>query len=243
MKRLLLTTILLGLSTIFAQSFDYKLITIDSSFDKSASPEIVNYMAQIRPQVEAQMKTPIGECAQILNSYAPQSELSNLLTDMLFEYGNEYSMKENGVPADLSILNFGGIRTSLHAGTLTLGDIFELSPFDNTLVVIALKGSELKKVFNRFSATYNEPYSHAKLTYKKGNLASILVNGQPIDDNRIYQLVTIDFIQTGGDNILKDIQFESVLTTGLVERDLIVDYIKKAGKPITATTDDRAIIE
>ncbi|MBP5709803.1 MAG: 5'-nucleotidase C-terminal domain-containing protein [Bacteroidales bacterium] len=243
MKHLLAFLLFFGSCGAFSQSFDYHLYTMDKSYDKNYNPAVVAYMDSIRPLIQAQMGEKIGVCAKDLHSFQPQSPLSNLLTDIIFKYGNEYSLKEDGVPVDLSLLNIGGIRTSMKAGDITVGNIFEISPFDNTLVIIALKGKELKKVFAKFSAKYSEPFSNAKVVYKNGQLSSLTVNGGPVDDNRVYRLVTLDFVQTGGDNILTGVDFESVTPTGTLERDLIINYIRNLGTPVTSDLDDRVVIE
>lgn len=216
---------------------------MDKSYDKNYNPAVVAFMDSIRPLIQSQMGEKIGVCAKDLHSFQPQSPLSNLLTDIIFKVGNDYSLKEDGAPADLSLLNIGGIRTSMKAGNITVGNIFEISPFDNTLVIIAMKGSELKKVFDKFSDKYSEPFSNAKVVYKNGKLKSLTVNGNPVDDNRVYRMVTLDFVQTGGDNILKGIKFESVTPTGLLERDVFINYIKNSETPVTSDLDDRVVIE
>ena len=216
---------------------------MDKSYDKNYNPTVVAFMDSIRPLIQSQMGEKIGVCAKDLHSFQPQSPLSNLLTDIIFKVGNDYSLKEDGAPADLSLLNIGGIRTSMKAGNITVGNIFEISPFDNTLVIIAMKGSELKKVFDKFSDKYSEPFSNAKVVYKNGKLKSLTVNGNPVDDNRVYRMVTLDFVQTGGDNILKGIKFESVTPTGLLERDVFINYIKNSETPVTSDLDDRVVIE
>lgn len=244
MKKLIMFLLFAGGLNSFAQSFDYRLITMDSTYDaKRQNAEVVAFMDSIRPLIQATMNVRIGTCAKDLHASQPQSGLSNLLTDIIFEYGNDFLLREDGIPVDLSLLNIGGIRTSMKQGDITIGNIFEISPFDNTLVVIALKGSELKKVFNKFSPKYSEPFSNAKVVYKNGKLHSLLVNGLPVIDDQTYRVVTLDFIQTGGDNILTGIEFESVTPTGLLERDVIIDYVKKSKEAITRDLDDRVIIE
>jgi len=243
MKHLVFFMMMLGGLNAFSQSFEYRLVTMDSTFDGRPNSAVAAYMDSIRPLIGAQMGEVIGTCAKDLHSSQPQSPLSNLLTDIVFKYGNEYSLKEDGAPADLSLLNIGGIRTSLKKGNVTVGNIFEISPFDNALVVIAMKGSELKKVFAKFSASYSEPFSNAKVVYKNGKLSSLLVGGRPVDDGRIYRLVTLDFVQTGGDNILTGIKFESVTPTGMLERDVFIDYIRNSKEPVTGDLDDRVVIE
>lgn len=243
MRNALFTVMLLFCITCsFSQKISYRLVKMDSTYEKVTDSAVVNYLNVLRPLYKAQMDVVIGKCEKDLNTYAPQSELSNLLTDMLYQRGNEYSLKTAGIPADLSVLNFGGIRTSLFQGAIKIEHIFNISPFDNTMVIIELKGSELQKMFDKFSAKHNEPYANAQVTYQNDKVASVLVNGTKIDKEKTYRLVTIDFIATGGDNILTGVSLDNITYTGLVLRDLIIEYVKAQGT-VTSSLDERVIIK
>ena len=50
--------------------------------------------------------------------------------------------------ADIAIQNGGGLRRTLAAGNITVGDLYEIMPFDNYLVVFDLPGSEIKKAID-----------------------------------------------------------------------------------------------
>lgn len=241
----MLTVMLLFCITLsFSQKItSYQLVKMDTTYEKGTDSTVIHYLDALRPLYKAQMDVVIGECEKDLNTYAPQSELSNLLTDMLYQRGNEYSLQASGIPADLSLLNFGGIRTSLFQGPIKIENIFNISPFDNTMVIIELKGSELKKLFNKFSTKYSEPYANAQVTYQNGKVSSVLVNGAAIDNGKTYRLVTIDFIATGGDKILTNIALDNITYTGLVLRDLIIEHIKTHKGVITGSLDDRVIIK
>ena len=49
---------------------------------------------------------------------------------------------------DAALQNGGGIRAEIQAGPVTLRDIFNVMPFDNALVTLTMKGSDLRAVFD-----------------------------------------------------------------------------------------------
>jgi len=91
-----------------------------------------------RNQMQAEMAEVIGYSDSTLLSYAPESPLGNFVADVIFETGFEFS-KNNQIcdnpHAVFSILNFGGLRKSIGQGEITRSDIYELMPFDNTIVI------------------------------------------------------------------------------------------------------------
>ena len=143
------------------------------------------------------------------------------------------------------MLNFGGIRTSMPAGDVTVGDMFRISPFDNYLTFIVLKGSELKKALGRFDDKFNAPYSGATIVYKNNKPVKITVQGKPIEDNRLYKLVTLNFISDGGDKLLEDIQYEKIEYTTMTFRDFLVTEMKAMtarGENVIGKKDGRAVV-
>ena len=110
---------------------------VDTNYDKSYDTSMKNYIDSLKNLLDFEMNKVIGYTDTPLYVKTPQSELSNLLTDIVFKRGNEFSLKELGNPVDLSLLNFGGIREHfIDKGEITVGDIYTISPFDNTLVII-----------------------------------------------------------------------------------------------------------
>ena len=251
-------TILLGLiigcGPLFAQptyTMRYSVVTLDSTYAHHPDADMQAYINQHKAKLDSAMGQQIGFCLNPLSSYAPQSPLSNLLTDMLYDIGNHICMEQTGRPADMSLLNFGGIRTSMPAGKITVSTIFNILPFDNSIVIIVLKGSELRKMFESKTLTSCQPYSHAQVYYENNQPRMIKVNHRKLKDNKTYRLVTIDFIQTGGDKILEGVQYEEVIPTNYLLRDAIMDYIRDMSRGLRGCTkvdvnsklDDRVIIK
>ncbi len=239
---------ILGLTTFcHAQNFiyDYQMICLDSTWDESIDPKLQQYVDKQKAKMGVELDEVIGQCEEALYAYTPASPLSNLLTDMLLKQTPLYTSEEE-LSGDLAILNFGGIRTHLPAGDVTVGDIFNLSPFNNTIVVLDIRGSELRKALMRFSErNATAAFAGGQITFLSGTPYKILIQGEPLEEERIYKVITLDFIAGGGDKILNDIEYLSTLNTGVLYRDFLIQEIRKitqTGQSIRGYKDDRVII-
>ncbi len=241
MKRLpiYLILFLLGITTFcYAQNhsyaYKYRMVRLDSTYDSKLDPALVKYIERHKARLDKKMNEVIGHCDVTLNVESPQSPLSDLLTELLLSDGPA-AMQQ--APCDVSILNFGGIRASMQAGDVTVGDIFKISPFDNTLVVASMKGTELKKVVSRFRLNaMMAATAGLNVSYKDNVPYKILVQGKPIQDDAVYRVITLNFIAEGGDKILSDIKYENLDYSMLIFRDFLIDEVKKitkAGKSVS----------
>ncbi len=220
------------------------MVQLDSTYDAKVNPKLAKYVAKKRAQMEKQMQVVIAHTDAELESFALESPLSNFLTDILLNESSKYVNDTTFDNLDLSMLNFGGIRTSMPAGDVTVGDLFRISPFDNYLTFIVLKGSELRRALGRFNDKFNAPYSGATIIYKNNKPVKITVQGKPIEDNRLYKLVTLNFISDGGDKLLEDIQYEKIEYTAMTFRDFLIAEIKALtarGEKIVGKKDGRAV--
>ena len=128
--------------------YEYQSILLDSTYN-SVDLTVQNYIEQLRERMNKELSVVIGEADQEMRSFKPQSPLSNFLTDILFDFGNQFLAKtHSGTRANLSVLNFGGIRSSLLAGPITIEDIYKVAPFDNKVVIIDIRGTT-HKVFQQ----------------------------------------------------------------------------------------------
>ncbi len=227
--------------------YSYRTICLDSTYDAKADPKLAKYVAKKRAQLEKVMKVVVAQSDAELESYAPESPLSNFLTDILLNESSKYAKDTTFANLDLSMLNFGGIRTSMPAGDVTVGDLYRITPFDNYLTFILLKGSELEKALNRFDGQFIAPYSGAVIIFdkypKEWTPTAIFVNGLPLDENRLYKLVTLNFIADGGDHLLEDIQFEKIEYSTITFRDFLIAELKAMtarGEIVKGEKDDRA---
>lgn len=227
--------------------YSYRTVCLDSTYDSKTDPKLAKYVAKKRAQLEKRMQVVVAQSDAELESYAPESPLSNFLTDILLNESSKYAKDTTFANLDISMLNFGGIRTSMPAGDVTVGDLYRITPFDNYLTFILLKGSELEKALNRFDGQFIAPYSGAVIIFdkypKEWTPTAIFVNGLPLDENRLYKLVTLNFIADGGDHLLEDIQFEKIEYSTITFRDFLIAELKAMtarGEIVKGEKDDRA---
>lgn len=221
------------------------MVRLDSTYDAKVDPKLAKYVEKKRQQMEKQMQVVVAHTDAELESYAPESPLSNFLTDILLRESPKYIKDTAFAKLDISMLNFGGIRTSMPAGNVTVGDLYRISPFENSLTYIVLKGSELRKALERFTDQFNAPYSGAVITYQGGKPVEILVQGKPIDDYRDYKLVTLNFIADGGDLLLEGLQYEKIECTMVTFREFLIAELKAQtarGEAVVGKKDGRATV-
>jgi 2',3'-cyclic-nucleotide 2'-phosphodiesterase (5'-nucleotidase family) len=148
----------------------------------------------------------------------------------------------NKMPVDAAFINYGGIRlTSVAAGNITRGKVFELTPFDNDIVLQKLSGKILQQFLNHISAKGGWPVAGITWQIKNKTAVNILINGLPIDETLIYTIAMVDYVANGGDDcaMLRPIPQVSI---GYVLRDALIAYfmeLNTQGKKITATIENR----
>lgn len=144
---------------------------------------------------------------------------------------------------DIAITNGGGVRAPLEAGPITVGDLYTILPFDNTLFTMEMKGSNIIKVLEHGVEPENFGWGqHAgvKIWYTPGaekgkKITSVrLDDGTKLEDDKYYTVVTNDFMAVGGDSYDFSAS-RNKKDTNLVIRDEVINLWKKNG--IKAITD------
>ena len=136
----------------------------------------------------------------------------------------------------ISINNGGGIRRALEAGDVTVGDMYEILPFDNTIVSLEVTGEHLVKLIehgiNPTGFGWGQ-YAGIKVWYDEatGKVTSIrLEDGTKVEMDKYYSVAINDFMLTGGDGY----DFEgaiNVVNTQSVMRESIQEEWKANGIP------------
>jgi 5'-nucleotidase len=150
--------------------------------------------------------------------------------------------------ADVAIMNNGGIRVSLPAGTVTYGQLYEVQPFDNRIVTLTIRGDSLLRAFEFIvAAEIDANVSGVELSYnptrREGQRVTRarLSDGREVRRNESYTLAVNDFMAEGGSgfSMLKGARVEPV---GLTDLEALVNYLQRLPKPveIPATTRIRA---
>lgn len=227
MKQFLLfnTLIFLIFSSIFGQIEvkSYHLDAIDEQYFSSQDDNMERYLKQLKRKMDQQMNVEVGYSDRELSNDIP-NELPYLLTRLLCEHVQTLSVMQDGDSVDIALLNYGGIRASLPQGMLTVGDFYRIVPFENIIVLLDIKGSELQKIVEVEQKRDVAAFYGLQIAE---NNQKIIVNGKNLVPEETYRIVTVDFIASGGDNILKNLEFKQVANTMQLLRDGILEEVKK----------------
>ena len=276
MKKLLFIFIaaLLSLHVAFGQEYEWRVVPMDASRTGCTTPSADNVETAIgyfkggryvapddkvygrnsivaktaRAVLDAQpkmarVKEVIAYSTSAMEAHHPESALSNWFIDLLMEQTEKLSGKK----VDMGITNFGGIRIDMPEGPVILDDMLSMFPFKNHLVYVEHKGSQIRKILEKMAAGRIEVLGGARIVVEDGKLVSAEIGGKPIDDNKIYGLVTISFLLSGGDglslaeNAVSVTEYKDVMII-----DAVLEHVRAetaAGRPISGQEDGRVVIK
>lgn len=204
-------------------------------------PEDQKFNAIIAPykqELEGKMNTKLSHTSVDLNKSGDNSNLGNLLADYTFEGAAEWA-KNNGIPSvDAALINVGGIRSSIGKGDILTKHIYEIMPFENEVIIVKMKGSDLSGLFQYYLKTQkNNPVSHLYIETDNGMNVKELVNGKLVEPNKDYYIATSDYLALGGDN-MSFFAKGKMIPTGIKLRDLFLEKFR-ANPEIVPPTDIR----
>lgn len=178
--------------------------------------------------LEKDMSRVIGYASEQMEKDKPESLLTNFLGDLLLDEANQYFTEAGKTPvAGLSYFNYGGIRTYLPKGDITVGNIFELMPFENELVLLRLKGADVKSFLDVIAGHGGDSLGGVRFTISGGKAADIFIGGKPFDVNSEYWMATNDYVAGGGDDMAMLKNRTEMITTGKLIRELIIKHLEK----------------
>lgn len=188
--------------------------------------DIEEVIAPIRTEIKASFEQPLVNAPKGL--YRGRGAEENLLGYWIADAMRIRSAALLGSPVQFAITNRGGIRANLRAGMLKVGDIFEVMPFDNELVVMELTGEEVVQVVREgIFRRDGEPCSGVKTrvegTSEKPIITVTWEDGSPIDPKAIVKVATTDYLFNGGDSIPTLKKGRRPFTTGLPLRQVLLD--------------------
>jgi hypothetical protein len=150
------------------------------------------------------------------------------------------------VEAEFAVTNTLGIRDNIYRGPITLEEMFNVFPFENTLTVMFLSGREVQEL-----ADYITDRSSSRGCQAQAQVAGIsfvmncgrvikekttgeivplagegvLVNGQPLNPGATYKIATNDYMAKGGSGFEVLQRNTSKLDTGVSLRDALIDHM------------------
>ena len=191
-------------------------------------PEVTAFVAQLNAELEQRFSQVVASVPMDLDGEREHvrtgvTNLSSLICQAM--------TAETG--ADFTIVNGGGIRASIPAGSVTLGDINNVLPFTNTVAVCEITGAQVLEALEfgySLLPETNGAFSQSDLqvVYSSSNPAGerivsvSLPDGTPLDVDATYTVATNDFMAAGGDGYT---MFGRVVQEGRQLNEVFADYL------------------
>ncbi|AXO78851.1 hypothetical protein DZC78_00080 [Olleya aquimaris] len=179
-------------------------------------------------------------------SYAPETyskndgdlntAIGNLMADAVLTQSDPIFNKRTGHNIDMVLLNHGGIRSIISKGNVTTRTAFQIMPFENSIVVVALKGQQIDSLTDYLSKSKRpHPISGLQLTLDKNYaITEALLNNEPIQKDKTYYVATNDYLYNGGDRMRFFKTNDSLYVLDYKIRNAMIDYFKSVDtiKPV-----------
>jgi 5'-nucleotidase len=229
-----------------------ELSVINKSETLSIAPDknVADVLIACQDNADRTAKTVVAVSPVSLNDYekevirSQESVIADMVTDsMCWASG-----------AEIAFCNAGNVRGPIVAGNVTLGTISGVLPYPNILMVADVKGSVIREALQYSASLYGQndggfmqvsgcSYTFDPLLPEGERLLSVTVGGKNLDDNKLYSVVTFDFLASGGDGytMLEDAFTDAhAAGTGDISQ-VFADYLTQITDP-AVTTQGRIVI-
>lgn len=209
------------------------------------TPAIEAFIKPYREKLDQDLNTVLAYAPQTIDKKGEwQSPIGNLFADATLQKCGPVFLKRENKTIDICLLNYGGIRAIIPKGNVTTRTAFEIMPFENSVVVIALKAEQIKAI-----ATYiikekkPHPLSGMQFTIgKNGETKNILIQGKPLNETQLYYVATSDYLAGGGDNMNFFKANAGKFDLDYKLRNVLIDYFKDTDT-VPMITDQRIFVE
>ncbi len=224
-------------------------IVLDASVEEDA--DIVARVAELAGPIEELKNTVVADTAEAIEGArevcrAMECPMGNLVADAMLD-----RVKDQGVT--IAIQNGGGLRASIDAGEVTMGEVLTVLPFQNTLatfegsgqmVINALENgvSQVEEGAGRFPQVSGMKYTWNPAGEPGSRIVEVMVaEGDgfvPIDPAKTYLIVTNNYMRNGGDGYRMFREGANAYDFGPGLEVVVADYLAAQG-PYQPFTDGR----
>lgn len=201
-------------------------------------PEIAARVAELSGPIEEAMANVIGTSSDVIEGSrevcrAMECAMGNLVADAMLD-----RVAAQGI--QVAIQNGGGLRATIDSGEITMGEVFTVLPFQNTLATFELSGagivaalengvSQVADGAGRFPQVSGMSYTF-DLTQEPGSrISDVMVGGEPLDAEATYGVVSNNYMRGGGDGYSSFTTAANAYDFGPGLEQVVADFISAAG--------------
>lgn len=173
---------------------------------------------------------------------AGECSMGNLIADAMLA-----RVKDQGI--DVAIQNGGGIRASIDAGEVTMGEVLTVLPFQNTLSTFQVSGatlvealengvSQIEEGAGRFPQVAGMSFAFDASAEAGSRISDVMVGGAPIEMDKTYGVVSNNYVRNGGDGYKMFQDAANAYDFGPDLADVTAEYLAEKG-PYAPYTDGR----
>jgi len=202
------------------------------------NPEVAQKMNSIQEEVSKVKSQVIAEFATDLEKqYFEECPIGDFITDAIRSW----------FKADIAFQNSGAIKEGIKKGVFTLGDLYQVIPYDNETVCFNLTGADLREIFTAAASlkkgviqVSGASYAFTHRNSDDFELDEVLVNGRPLDASRSYRVATNEYLANGGDEFTAFKQGKNSIS-GPFLREIVKSHLQNLGSsgPISIACENR----
>jgi 5'-nucleotidase/UDP-sugar diphosphatase len=174
------------------------------------------------------------------NARKQETEIGNLVADSML-------WATRSLNTDFALQNGGGIRTGMSAGPITKKKVYETLPFDNTVVVLKMKGRQVLRLFDYMASIsggaggFPQVSEGVRFTINTAARKSegVFIKGKPIDPEKTYSIATNSYLAGGGDGYKILLEALDRYDTSTFQRDVLVEYLATVRKTLKPELEGR----
>jgi 5'-nucleotidase/UDP-sugar diphosphatase len=194
-------------------------------------PEVARMVASYTRRLDRELRKTVGQLATPLNAERDEIRRSQTNFGILLA-----TLMREATGAEIGVMNAGGIRSSIDAGPVTLGEIVQALPFANRVTTVELPGSAVERMHDRSASLGRRGDSggylqlsgvHAPAGAEEGDGGLVEVGGRPLEPNALFTVALPDFLYNGGDGYeLFRREGRNPRDTGKLLSQLLADHIR-----------------
>jgi 5'-nucleotidase len=217
-------------------------------------PAVVARVAELAGPIEELKARVVAESAAAIDGArescrAVECQMGNLVAEAMLD-----RVADQGIT--IAIANGGGLRASIDAGPVTMGEVLTVLPFQNTLSTFQVDGATLVAALEngvslveegsgRFPQVAGLRYSFSPTAPAGSRVSDVQVMADgawaPIDPAAVYGVVSNNFVRNGGDGYSMFTTAMNAYDFGPDLADVVAAYMAEVG-PYTPFTDGRITV-